>query len=95
MNEYTPWKFYRNIPFVVQGVGVIILFLHYAKRASAATEKLLRGTAYTIVASFAFYIATLVGVLWNPLWGMMMLPKTLAYVVAVWLLYRVEFKSDR
>ena len=94
VNEYTPWKFYRNIPFAVQGVGVIILFLHYAKRASAETAKLLRGAAYAIVASFAFYMATLVGVLWNPLWGMMMLPKTLAYVAAIWLLYRVEFKSD-
>lgn len=39
-------------------------------------------------------MATLVGVFWNPLWGMMMLPKTLAYVAAIWLLYRVEFKSD-
>ncbi len=88
------WKFYRNLPFLVQGIGVIVLFLRHADELPKPQAKLVRGTAYAIIASFAFYTATLIGTEWAPLWGSMMLPKTVAYMVAIWLLYRLEFGSD-
>ncbi len=83
---YTPWKFYRNIPFALQGIGVIVLFLRRGRELP-----LLQATGYAIIASFIFYIGTLVGTLWSPAWGALMLPKTLAYVIALVLLYRMEF----
>ncbi|MFP4345530.1 MAG: hypothetical protein ACLFU8_12620 [Anaerolineales bacterium] len=83
--EPTPWKFYRNIPFALQGLGVVGLLL-----AHANGNRRLRIVASAISASFLFYGATLVGTLWAPIWGVMMLPKTLAYVLAVFHLYRLE-----
>ncbi len=91
---YTPWKFYRNVPFVVQGLGVIILFWQAAKVAPASQAALLRGMVWSILASFIFYIATLVGTLWSSWWGMFMLPKSAAYLVLVWLLFKFEFQRD-
>ena len=85
------WKLYRNIPFVVQGAGVVVILLNQSRRLAADAARLLRGVAYSILVSFVLYFATLVGTLWNPYWGLMMLPKTMAYMVAVWLLYRAEF----
>lgn len=92
---YTPWKFYRNIPFAVQGIGVVLLFWQAARRSMAAEAALLRGMGWSIVVSFVCYTVTLVGVLWSPLWGMFMLPKSAAYVVLVWLLFRFEFGARR
>lgn len=83
--EPTPWKFYRNIPFALQGLGVVGLLL-----AHANGNRRLHIVAFAIIASFLFYGATLVGTLWAPIWGVMMLPKTLAYVLAVIYLYQME-----
>ncbi|HEY89187.1 MAG TPA: hypothetical protein G4N98_05570 [Thermoflexia bacterium] len=85
------WKFYRNLPFAVQGGGVVVIFLRHAGELSPESARRLRGIAYSILISFGFYFATLVGTLWQPYWGAMMLPKTMAYMVAVWLLYQEEF----
>ena len=71
------WAIYRNIPFAIMGILVIVLFYRQARRK--------KDTAYrhmwlTIVLSFAFYIPV---VLWAdayPLVGMLMIPKTCAYV---------------
>ena len=90
-DEAGNWKFYRNIPFAVQGVGVVALFLQPAGKLPGREARWLRGVAFAIVVSFVCYVAALVGTLWQPIWGMMMLPKTAAYVVAVWWLYPVEF----
>lgn len=71
------WAIYRNIPFAIMGILIIVLFYIEAKKH--------QDTAYrfmwlTIVLSFAFYIPV---VLWAddaPLIGMLMIPKTCAYV---------------
>lgn len=74
------WGIYRNIPFAVMGILIIILFYQSAKKANDAAFK---NMWLTIVLSFAFYIPV---VLWGdiyPLIGMFMIPKTLAYVWTV------------
>ncbi len=71
------WAIYRNIPFALLGLVVIVLFY---KSARAADDRAYRFLWLTIVLSFAFYIPV---VLWAdavPAVGMLMIPKTCAYV---------------
>lgn len=74
------WGIYRNIPFALLGLLVIILFYRSAKEHK---DKPFRYMWLTIVLSFAFYIPV---VLWAdtiPMIGMLMIPKTCAYVWTV------------
>ncbi len=69
------WGIYRNIPFAIMGILIIILFY---KKAKEMHDHSFRHMWLTIVLSFAFYIPV---VLWadvNPLIGMLMIPKTCA-----------------
>ncbi|MEE0107503.1 MAG: hypothetical protein UEK58_01100 [Merdibacter sp.] len=74
------WGIYRNIPFALIGVLIIVLFYQYAKERE---DKSFRFMWLTIVLSFGFYLPV---VLWadvNSLIGMLMIPKTCAYVWTV------------
>lgn len=74
------WGIYRNVPFALIGVLIIVLFYQYAKERE---DKSFRFMWLTIVLSFGFYLPV---VLWadvNPLIGMLMIPKTCAYVWTV------------
>lgn len=74
------WGVYRNIPFALLGLLIIILFYRSAKDYG---DKAFRWMWLTIVLSFGFYIPV---VLWAdiiPLIGMLMIPKTCAYVWTV------------
>ena len=74
------WGIYRNIPFALLGLLIIVLFYRSAK---ARGDKDFKFMWLTIVLSFGFYIPV---VLWAdtiPLIGMLMIPKTCAYVWTV------------
>ena len=74
------WGIYRNIPFALLGLVIIVLFYRSAK---IHEDKAFRRMWLTIVLSFAFYIPV---VLWAdaiPMIGMLMIPKTCAYVWTV------------
>ena len=74
------WGIYRNIPFALLGLLVIVLFYRSAK---ARGDRAFRWMWLTIVLSFGFYIPV---VLWAdtiPMIGMLMIPKTCAYVWTV------------
>ena len=74
------WGIYRNIPFALLGLLVIVLFYRSAK---AHKDRAFRWMWLTIVLSFGFYIPV---VLWAdtvPMIGMLMIPKTCAYVWTV------------
>lgn len=74
------WGIYRNIPFALLGLLVIILFYRSAKEHG---DKAFSRMWLTIVLSFGFYIPV---VLWAdaiPMIGMLMIPKTCAYVWTV------------
>lgn len=74
------WGIYRNIPFALLGLMVIVLFYRSAKEHR---DKPFRWMWLTIVLSFGFYIPV---VLWAdiiPMIGMLMIPKTCAYVGTV------------
>ena len=74
------WGICRNIPFALLGLFVIVLFYRSAKDYG---DKAFRWMWLTIVLSFGFYIPV---VLWAdtvPMIGMLMIPKTCAYVGTV------------
>ena len=79
------WGIYRNIPFAILGLLIIVLFYRSAKEHS---DSAFRWMWLTIVLSFGFYIPV---VLWAdtiPMIGMLMIPKTCAYVWTVLIGYR-------
>lgn len=71
------WGIYRNIPFSLLGIVVIILFYNSAKTHN---DQPFRNLWVTIVLSFAFYIPVVLFADTYPLVGMLMIPKTCAYI---------------
>lgn len=84
-NPPLSWGIYRNIPFALLGLLIILLFFQEAKKQH---DTAFRHMWLTIVLSFGFYIPV---VLWAdiiPMIGMLMIPKTCAYVWTVLIGYR-------
>ena len=84
------WGVYRNIPFALLGLVVIVLFFHKAREKE---DRAFRWMWLTIVLSFGFYIPV---VLWAdafPLIGMLMIPKTCAYVWTILIGYRAMVRE--
>lgn len=71
------WGIYRNIPFAIMGIIVIALFFIEAKKRN---DKAYKFMWFTIVLSFAFYIPVVLLAYKFPLVGILMIPKTCAYV---------------
>ena len=86
------WGIYRNIPFALLGLLVIVLFYRSAKEHK---DQAFRWMWLTIVLSFGFYIPV---VLWAdtiPMIGMLMIPKTCAYVWTVLIGYSAMKQENR
>lgn len=84
------WGIYRNIPFALLGLLIIVLFYKSAKESN---DKPFKWMWLTIVLSFGFYIPV---VLWAdaiPMIGMLMIPKTCAYVWTVLIGYQAMKNS--
>jgi hypothetical protein len=78
------WGIYRNIPFIILGIIVIFVFFRDARQNN---DRAFRFMWLAITLSFAFYVPV---VLWAdtiPIIGMLMIPKTCAYVWIVWMGY--------
>ncbi len=79
------WSIWRNIPFALLGLLIIVLFYRSARERN---DHAFRWMWLTIVLSFGFYIPV---VLWAdavPMVGMLMIPKTCAYVWTVLIGYQ-------
>ena len=92
LTDHSPliWGIYRNIPFALLGILVIVLFYRSAKEKG---DKAFGWMWLTIVLSFGFYIPV---VLWAeaiPMIGMLMIPKTCAYVWTVMIGYNAMSKE--
>jgi len=87
------WRIYRNVPFILAGMGVAALFLRTARMISGPANKWLRVIGWAVVVSFVSYAGTILLVERYPMAGILMLPKTVAYVVAVLYFYRLEFRA--
>ena len=91
-NPPLSWGIYRNIPFALLGLVIIVLFYRSAREHQDAA---FHWMWLTITLSFGFYIPV---VLWAdtiPLMGMLMIPKTCAYVWTVSIGYRAMKKECR
>ncbi|MFN8596448.1 MAG: hypothetical protein U0559_09735 [Anaerolineae bacterium] len=80
-----PFGIYRNLPLIVQGLGVMILIL---RDAAAAKDRTFLWIGAMIFVSYAFYTPVILWVQQSPLLGMLMIPKTLAYVAIAVIAYR-------
>lgn len=88
-NAPVSWGIYRNLPFTIMGIIIICIFYFEVKKHG---DKNFRFMWLAIVLSFALYIPV---VLWATTirWiGILMIPKTLAYVWIVIMGFK-EFKS--
>lgn len=74
------WGIYRNIPFLIMGILIIILFYRSARKNN---DLFFKNMWLTIVISFAFYLPVVLFADVIPLIGMLMIPKTCAYVWTV------------
>lgn len=86
------WGIYRNIPFALLGLLIIVLFYQSTR---AEKDPPFRHMWLTIVLSFGFYLPV---VLWAdtiPMIGMLMIPKTCAYVWTVLIGYQAMKNSAK
>lgn len=84
------WGIYRNIPFAVIGLITIVLFYTSAKQNNDTAFKWMW---MTIVLSFGFYIPVVLWANTIPMIGMLMIPKTCAYVWTVIIGYNAMKKE--
>ena len=84
------WGIYRNIPFAVIGLITIVLFYTSAKQNNDTAFKWMW---MTIVLSFGFYIPVVYWANTIPMIGMLMIPKTCAYVWTVVIGYNAMKKE--
>ena len=85
------WGIWRNLPFAALGLVVIVLFYRSAREHG---DRAFRHMWLTIVLSFAFYIPVVLFADAVPLVGMLMIPKTCAYVWTVLIGYR-DWRAHR
>lgn len=71
------WSLARNIPLMIQGIGVALLILSDGVKYK---DKFAKRMSLLIFLSYAFYTPVILFVQEIPMLGMLMIPKTLAYV---------------
>ena len=79
------WGIYRNIPFVILGALIVVLFYRSAKDTE---DQQFRFLWIAVVISFACYIPVVLFADTVPPVGMLMIPKTCAYVWVVLIGYQ-------
>ncbi|MDO5040319.1 hypothetical protein [Clostridium sp.] len=89
-NPPISWGIYRNIPFAIMGIIMIYLLYSYGNKYN---DKDYKNLGIAVFLSFAFYIPVVLWASENFLVGMLMIPKTLAYVWIVLIGYK-EFKKS-
>lgn len=86
------WGIYRNIPFAIMGVIMIYLFF---KSSRMNHDVDFSAMWLAIMLSFAFYIPVVLFARSIPMIGMLMIPKTLAYIWIVVMGYRLLIRQEK
>ena len=74
------WGIFRNIPFAVIGIGIIAICFLIARKTKDKSYLIM---AVMVILSFGFYIPVVLFAHIIPVIGVLMIPKTLAYVGVV------------
>lgn len=80
----------RNIPFVVAGILIVIIW--FSKRKDI---KVLSPVWLLVTLSFAFYIPVTIGASFIPVLGALMLPKTVCYMLLIVCFWRYAKKDNK
>ena len=86
------WGIFRNVFLVILGVGVLFLYLRDSKIAG---DRLFNKIGVCISLSFLFYAPVILFARSFPLIGMLMIPKTIMYIVIQVLAYRALWVSNK
>ncbi len=86
-----PWSLYRNLPLIIQGLGVAYLILRDSRTRQ---DRPFQWVGIWILVSYAFYTPVILFVQAVPVVGMLMIPKTLAYVAIAILAYRNFYRRS-
>jgi hypothetical protein len=79
-----PMSILRNLPLTLQGLGVAYLFIRDAGRVK---DRAFQWIGVMILVSYACYIPVILFVQQAPVIGMLMIPKTMAYVAIGFIAY--------
>jgi hypothetical protein len=79
-----PWAIYRNLPLLLQGLGLAFLVLRDAR---ATRNRAFRWASVMILISYACYTPVIFFAQRVPLLGTLMIPKTMAYLAIGLLAY--------
>jgi len=82
------WSLLRNAFLVVQGLGVMYLILRDARQAK---DRAFTWIGVMIALSYTFYAPVILWVTQVPMLGMLMIPKTCAYVGVALIAYRAFY----
>lgn len=83
------WGIIRNVPFTALGVLIVVLFF----RKKDVLRRFKPVWLYVIL-SFAFYIPVAAGAGLVPMLGMLMIPKTVCYILLILLFVQAVTKDD-
>ena len=84
------WSLIRNLPLTIQGLGVAALILN---SAGTGDDRVYRQIGICVLVSYAFYMPVILLVQRFPLIGMLMIPKTLAYLAAALIGFTAYFQQ--
>ena len=84
-----PWSTIRNLPLLLQGLGVAYLLL---RDGLADHDRTFTWIGMLMLISYACYMAVVLFVQQVPLIGMLMIPKTVTYVIVCVLAYNDLFR---
>jgi hypothetical protein len=87
-----PWSLWRNLPLVILGLGVAVLILSDGTKQD---DRTFQWIGAMILVSYAFYAPVILFVQQVPAIGMLMIPKTLAYVAIAAIAYRSIFSGGQ
>ena len=82
------WGIVRNVPFVA--LGCVVVWLYFQKRTAIRT---LSPVWLLVTLSFLFYIPVAVAAGIVPLLGMLMLPKTVCYMILIGVFRKYAFET--
>ena len=86
-----PWSTIRNVPLMVLGLGTAYLIL---RDAIATHDRTFTWIGAMILVSYACYAPVIFFVQQNPMIGMLMIPKTMAYVAIAFFAYYGLWHAD-